>query len=203
MPAADGTEHHVPDEIQIDRASAYLVKVTDHLRARVTPQDAPLIAVLEHISRYVDVTRRDIAELRSSDGSSASFATAADQLEEVVAEAARATNEILSAAETIQGLDPAAPDREAALTDAVTRIMVACAFQDITGQRIAKVIRTLKEIEMKVVSLATACGGAAESCGLDREPTGASDDDALLNGPQLSGSAQTQDDIDKLFDATG
>lgn len=197
------TESTVPGDIPLDIAVAYLTRVTNRLKAGEGPQNAPLVAVLNHIGRYVEATRRDIAALRSADGSPASFATVADELAEVVAESARATNEILSAAEAIQALDGTAANRADAVTKATSRIMVACAFQDITGQRIAKVIRTLKAIETTITSLATACGDAAKGApdAAAPDPAVADADAGLLNGPQLGDKAQTQDDIDRLFDS--
>ena len=186
-------------EIRIDDAQSYLDRVIAGLRARSGPERDLLVAVLDHISRYIEVTKREIGTLRATDPGKNFFATAAEELQEVIAEAAKATNEIMSAAEAIERLDPATGGA-LAIEDAVTRIYVACAFQDITGQRIAKVIRALGEIETRVAALATACGGEVEHRSVDAAPEAARAEAGLLNGPQLAGQAQSQDDIDKLFE---
>ena len=110
-------------------------------------------------------------------------------------ETARAANRIMDAAETIEGVaGKVDPDSAAALTEAVTKIYEASSFQDITGQRITKVVRALQSMETKLQSLAGAFGRA------DFTPAAAAEGDAaLLNGPQLSQSASSQDDIDALF----
>src|SRR5439155_10067 len=78
------------------------------------------------------------------------------------------------------------------VTDAVTQVYESCNFQDITGQRITKVVRALKHIESKVDALVGAFGEdiakykaahpqAAEPAKQDIDPMS---DKALLNGPQ-------------------
>jgi chemotaxis protein CheZ len=86
----------------------------------------------------------------------------------------------------------------------VTRIYEACSFQDITGQRITKVVATLKAIESKV-------GHIIDVFQQDRDqrtagkapplpPEGPVDAAAsLLNGPQLPAAAMDQSDIDALL----
>ena len=74
----------------------------------------------------------------------------------------------MSAAEAIEAIGAKAdPETSAALLDAVTRIYEASAFQDITGQRITKVVRALQHIEGRIAALAAGlrrrnrCGTAA------------------------------------------
>ena len=49
----------------------------------------------------------------------------------------------------------------AKLQDATTRIYEACSFQDITGQRITKVVAALKAIEAKVAQIVATFGSRA------------------------------------------
>jgi chemotaxis protein CheZ len=139
-----------------------------------------LVAALEHIVEHIQRTRRELGALQHSG--------AADELEEIVSETARAANEIMAAAESVEavaaGTDPAVRE---ALQAAATRIYEASAFQDITGQRIAKVVRALQHIESRVDELTGAGSG----------PGG----DTLLNGPQLGRNAATQSEIDSLFES--
>ena len=127
------------------------------------------------------------------------MSSSADELEEIVTETARAANEIMGAAETVENiaLGTDAATREA-LTAAATRIYEASTFQDITGQRITKVVRALQHIESRVEALSTACGSV-----IGRADDARSGDAALLNGPQLSLNAATQSEIDSLFDSIG
>jgi chemotaxis regulatin CheY-phosphate phosphatase CheZ len=123
------------------------------------------------------------------------------ELEAVVTDSAQATQKILAAAEEI---DQLANNLAAALkgkleqgaaqdiSDLVVHIFEACNFQDLTGQRIAKVMTTLKFLEHPVT--------AADNESKSAPPR----DDAaqLLHGPRLDGDSGhiTQAEIDALFD---
>ena len=74
----------------------------------------------------------------------------------------------------------------------------SCSFQDITGQRITKVVTTLKVIEEKVAHIIGTFGPSTEAAGAGRRARVATDAD-LLNGPQLPAHAMDQSDIDKLL----
>ena len=185
--------------IALGDAQAYLERVIDALRQqpRSHAEERPLVATLDYIARYVQLTRREIASLRAREHDGSLMAGASDELGTVVNEAANATHEILTAAEAIDALVPQ-DGGGPAIREQVTRIYTACAFQDITGQRISRVVRTLEKIEARVAALAMACGGVASNdVPLDEPaPTG---DAALLHGPQSAGAAPSQDEIDKLF----
>ena len=85
------------------------------------------------------------------------------------------------------------------LQDATTRIYEACSFQDITGQRITKVVATLKSIDAKIEQIVSTFGSRSGDLG-DRPPRGGTGgDNDLLNGPQLPAHAMDQSDIDKLL----
>jgi len=183
--------------LQLEDAHDYLDRVIHELHALRSDKKHPLVGVLQYLSDHIRHTRSELGALRSR-GSSAIFATAADELEEIVAETAKAANEIMGAAEAIEALMPSVePNIASALQAAVTRIYEASAFQDITGQRITKIVRAVQDIESKIGTLVRACGDTAADAGEDA-PAG---DDALLNGPQLSRSANSQDDIDALFES--
>lgn len=167
-----------------------------------------VLGLFEHIQKI----RREIAGIHRPGGPEDRFLVMSDQLDAIVAATEEATNTIMEAAEEVDrataGLmdhvsDPEARARLEGLPDAVGRIFEACAFQDITGQRITKVVHTLKLIEERVHSLITIWGKeaiaqAAEEDG--REEPAEDPDQALLNGPALGGQGVTQADIDKLFD---
>ena len=108
---------------------------------------------------------------------------------------AAATDQILETCETLDRVAGALDGELAAsLQDATTRIYEACSFQDITGQRITKVVATLKTIESKVAHIVAVVGGAGAEASA---PVSA--DAALLNGPQLPANAMDQSDIDRLL----
>ena len=90
-----------------------------------------------------------------------------------------------------------------AITDAVTNIYEACNFQDITGQRITKVVTTLQHIETELDKLVRVFGAQIDSDSLEqkrkaRAAKTAADED-MLNGPSLPDQATKQDEIDALL----
>lgn len=187
---------HLPD------AHGFLDRVIGQLRVVQSPQKDTLVAVLQYLSDHIRVTRSEICALRSDTNNQQLFGSSADELEEIVTETARAANRIMDAAEAVEKVAAtldAAP--AAALTDAVTNIYEASSFQDITGQRITKVVRALQAMEAKLATLVGAFGPPESS---EAPVAAAPEGDArLLNGPQLDKNASRQTDIDALFESLG
>ena len=75
------------------------------------------------------------------------------------------------------------------------RIYEACSFQDITGQRIAKIVATLQVIEAKVAHIRAVASEPTRH----HEPEAEPQRPDLLNGPQLPEAAMGQADIDRLL----
>ena len=106
---------------------------------------------LLNLSEIIHRTRADLAALRMGDISSLHVPIATDELDAVVTATEQATNTILDAAEALsEQADTMAGEQAGPMMDSVTRILEACSFQDITGQRIGKVIATLHQIEGSV-----------------------------------------------------
>jgi chemotaxis protein CheZ len=183
--------------LQINNAQDYLDRLIRELHALDSQKRQPLVAVLEYVSQHIRLTREEIGALKSGGGNPLS--STADELEEIVTETARATNEIMGAAENVESIAAGTdPKIREALQAAATRIYEASTFQDITGQRITKVVRALQHIETRVEALTTACGSV-----IAQTNDVVADDAALLNGPQLNRNASTQSEIDSLFDSIG
>ncbi len=72
--------------------------------------------------------------------------------------------------------------------------------QDIAGQRVNKVVKSITYVEKRVNALVDMWGKdrlAEVEVPVDREKT---TDEQLVSGPQLEGDGLSQDDIDNLFD---
>ncbi len=158
------------------------------LAARVT--DADLLAEVQALAQTIAAVRAELQQLDTGPFIAGHVPAATDELDAVVAHTASATDSILEACEE---LERAGPGLDAALLQrATTRIYEACSFQDITGQRIGKVVGTLKAIETKVGRMLDVFGEAPQP----PQPHAAT---SLTSGPQLPGAAMAQDDIDKLL----
>lgn len=169
----------------------------------LTASEATLLAEVEQIGRTIAAAKQEIASLKVEDINRAFIPSATDELDAIVEATAQATNEILDCCETFE---TAAAElggaKGEALQAAVTRIYEACSFQDITGQRITKVVKALQHIEQKVDGLLAVFGDGiaqAEPAAKPDEETEGEADRKLLNGPQLPDDASTQDEIDKLL----
>lgn len=148
--------------------------------------------------------KRDLAALQAQEIGRTHLPTAGDELSAIVGATESATNAILDAVERIEKTARAMPgDATAAITQDVTAIYEACNFQDITGQRISKVVSVLKEVDTTVAELLATLNlpkvdlSQVSAAASKPKRTG---DEALLNGPQAPGGAPNQADIDALFD---
>jgi len=168
---------------------------------------------LEQINCAIAETKKEIAGLHQSGVSNENMTHVTDELDEVVAGTEHATEAILSAVEDI---DRNAGDLSASLKQSrnrdqvheiqerVVQIFEACNFQDVTGQRINKVVNTLKYVEARVSAMMEIWGGLEAFDGIKGQslvnPAG---DHELLHGPGNTDEDPTrasQDDIDALFD---
>jgi len=168
-------------------------------REAAPAEAAGLYEGLAKLATIIETARRDIAALRPDEIRQKHLPSATDELDAIVAATATATGDILDAAEKISAMADAVGSTK--LMDEVTRIFEACSFQDITGQRITKIVRTLKEIETKVGDLVQAFGSLDAVAGTvaTAEKTDPTGEAALLNGPQLPANARSQADIDAIF----
>src|SRR5579859_4063217 len=182
-------------ELVADVVRAVLMTMSGDLSA----QETSLLAEVEELGKTISSAKAEIAALRVDDITQAHIPFATDELDAIVDHTATATNAILSSCETLDEVAGSLSGEPAAkLQDATTRIYEACSFQDITGQRITKVVGTLKTIESKVAQIIAAFGtsGGAPVEDLTKETAGEA---ALLNGPQHPAVAMDQSDIDRLL----
>jgi len=157
----------------------------------------------------VERTRNEMTVLDADADRGERTAHASRELAAIVGGTERATQSILQAAEEI---DQAAHSLSATIKgehdqglaqdiqDRVIRIFEACNFQDLTGQRVAHVLATLKSVEERVARLLAIWHGIEKFTPvvLDEESAG---DGRFLNGPKLPDERghATQDDIDVMF----
>ncbi|KQP58221.1 chemotaxis protein [Methylobacterium sp. Leaf399] len=159
-----------------------------------------LIRELVDIADYITHVRNEIAALRANELTRDRLPMAHEELDSVVQATAGATNSIMTAAEEILSL-PDDGNYRASVEARMNDIFEACTFQDITGQRIRKVVDALRQLETRLSRFATAVK-ARDEAGIDpaEMERRMRDELLILNGPQLKGPATPQDAIDALFD---
>ena len=165
------------------------------MRGDLSAPEAGLLAEIEDLSRTIAAAKAELAELRVEDINDRHIPSATDELDAIVTHTASATDTILEACETLDRVAGEIGEASALkLQEATTRIYEACGFQDITGQRITKVVATLKTIEARIAGIMATFSGRPQ-CDLPVAPAEAE----LLNGPRLPALAMDQTDIDKLL----
>lgn len=155
---------------------------------------------LKDLRNLIEQTRRDISETRMNEIAGKHIPSATDELDAVVAATEVATGAIMDGCDALAGLSGDLPaESQTKVMDEVTKILEACSFQDITGQRITKVVRSLKTIDDKVSSLLKILEEKIPGLPAKEEEDSREGDARLLNGPQMPDKAISQDDIDKLL----
>ncbi len=179
-------------------------KVLTTMSGDLTAAETTLLGEVSALGRTIAAAKQEIAALRVDDIMDRDIPFATDELDAIVEHTAVATNAILESCELLDEVTATVTGEAAArLQDAVTKIYEACSFQDITGQRITKVVTTLKVIEAKVAQIMTTFGVPTEPNEPRQAVVDADGHAALLNGPQLPSNAMDQSDIDKLLASFG
>jgi len=183
-------------------------------------EDSLIRQELTDIADYIRALRREIGALQANDLRHKRIPAAGQELAAIVKATEEASNTIMECAEAAMAAAANASDLaayKAFVAERMTAVFEACAFQDLTGQRLAKVLDTLNHIEARISRFADAT--KAKDAGGH-----ASDEEAaiaerklrlLIHGPQhaetaagqhevdaiIEGEAKTstQDDIDRLF----
>jgi chemotaxis protein CheZ len=100
------------------------------------------------------------------------------------------------------GANSSDPDAFKALVDEkMLLIFEACSFQDITGQRVAKVIETLEHIEARVSRFAAAIHAKDLDTYVNEKERERAErrERLMLNGPASNGQGMAQSDVDRLL----
>ena len=151
-----------------------------------------LLAELRVLADFIEEARREVAAVGVDEIVKLDVPAATDELDAVTMHTAEATGLILDECERLECIVAATPWR-AEVNERTARIYEACSFQDITGQRVAKVVSTLKTIDAKIAEILRVFGRSPPLSVRRIEP------EMLLNGPQLQGFAMDQGAIDALL----
>lgn len=193
--------------VAVDDVRRLIREHRDHAEVDPKAHIKVLRRELQDLSSHISETRREIAALKPDDPSADRIMRATEELDAILQSTEHATTEILNGSERIQSvadrLRKTHPDLAQILDNEVTEIMTACSFQDITGQRMTKVVNTLRYIERRVHAMIQIWGleGLDETemaAALAQEPKDTRPDAHLMNGPPLKG-AINQDAVDMLL----
>lgn len=176
--------------------------VLDAMAGRLSATEANLLREVAGLGRIIDQAKVGIAEVSVDAIRGTHIPSATGELDAIVQHTGEATESILGACEALDNLGATlSRDHATVLQGATTAIYEACSFQDITGQRITKVVKALQDIEARVKNLSITYALSVLPEGhvpalQDHVPTGQA---AFLNGPAPPAAALDQSDIDKLM----
>lgn len=159
--------------------------------------------------KYVQRVREEIAAMALPTDEDNQFGTMGEQLDIIITATEDATNTIMEVVEKndviVDGLMKkfeGDAETTAMLNDIVNNnmeVIQACSFQDLTGQRVSRVIKSISYVETRVLNL-TDIWGKEELEKVELEAVEKTEDEKLLHGPQDPGRGISQDEIDSLFD---
>ncbi|MGA0395144.1 MAG: hypothetical protein ACO3MW_13915 [Rhodospirillales bacterium] len=176
-----------------------------------TNKEDVLKAEISGLLRYMQRIRTEIAAMNRGRDEDHNFETMGKQLDAIVEATEKATDTIMNAmeqneesvAKIKEGLDD--PEKIALLDKIIDNgnvVFEACSFQDITGQRVTKIVKSITFVEERVNALLDIWGrDALDDVEVETDEEVKREQELLLRGPQLDGQETiSQDEIDKLFD---
>lgn len=173
------------------------------------------------LSFSIQSTKKEIATLyRAQSGHQNRFTVVTDELDTIVKDTESATSAIMDIAENIDDaatniISTAESSYVAGVAEEISqnvvRMFESCNFQDLTGQRITKVINTMKMIDDRIQNIINIWGDDEFSTytDLEADPTGLDNLQSVLAAPTEENEKVTQieaddimsqDDLDALFD---
>ena len=188
------------DQISIDEVGEVVSSILDTLQGDMSAFDLHVYRELDSLAEYIKSTKAEIAAVRTEDIRDKHLPVASDELDAIVRHTEEATGTILDAAEIIDAEASGLESR--VINEQVMLIFEACGFQDLTGQRISKIVTALKHIEEQIEKITSIFGDqlqhmAAQDC--VEETDNRTADEKLLHGPELPKNANDQADIDALL----
>ncbi len=173
-----------------------------------------IMSEIQAMNVHIATTKQEVAALKPIDDANTTITTATDELNQVVISTEEAADAILNNAEVINSIvgklrgkiteedpDGLLPDIDQ-LEFISMELFLACSFQDVTGQRISKVVNSLAYIEerlMKMIDIWEIEHGTADLQKIALPKDDARESKELLHGPQ-NDQGMGQDAIDAMFD---
>jgi chemotaxis protein CheZ len=189
-----GTEVSLADVVALAEITAR------SLQGVFETMDSVVHRELREIADYIGAMKAEIAGLHFNELKHTRIPAAGQELDAIVKGTEAASNTIMECAEAVLAADARDPAFKAMVDEKMLIVFEACSFQDITGQRVAKVIETLEHIEARVARFSDALR-TRDTAGFVSEAERASaerKERLLLNGPALDGNDR-QSEVDRLL----
>lgn len=154
---------------------------------------------LVDMANAISRTKSEIASIKPAEDREGKIGVASNELDAIVETTEKATSEILATVERIQevawtlreqGTDPAVCD---VLDRQTTEAYTACSFQDLTGQRIRRIVNVMRFLEARIDAMIDILRIS------ERDAPEAESEDPLRSGPAGPGAGLAQSEIDELI----
>ncbi|VAX03863.1 hypothetical protein MNBD_ALPHA03-89 [hydrothermal vent metagenome] len=192
------------DKVDVSDVTSIVGEVMGSLEGDFDLKEVHFQDELRELLGFIERAKADLSEIQPKHLSENEIPEASNQLGQVVDATEEAATKIMDSAEEISEL---AMTLEGEVADKLmiisTNIFEASSFQDITGQRMSKVVTTLNFLEEKLSQLAVAIGDTDSHLSHEENDNSENleNDKNLLQGPQCKVTANDQDSIDALFDS--
>jgi chemotaxis protein CheZ len=162
--------------------------------------DSAVHRELREIADYIKAMKAEIAGLHFNELKHTRLPAAGQELDAIVKATEAASNTIMECAEAVLAADAGDASFKAMVDEKMLIVFEACSFQDITGQRVAKVVETLKHIEARVARFTDALRTRDTGRFVSEEERLSAErkERLLLNGPQRD-AGDRQREIDRLL----
>ncbi|MEM8811488.1 MAG: protein phosphatase CheZ [Pseudomonadota bacterium] len=201
-------ERRAETGVSLDNVMDFAALSAESLRDSVGRIDPVAFSALTEIGDEISAMKAEISRLQFQDVKHQKIPEAGRELDAIVEATETATHTIMEAAEAIMEADSSDRDKyEGVVTDRVMEIFEACSFQDITGQRIAKVVRTIETIDARVSEFVERLQLIKDGSDCTPDVAGAEETEderrrreLILHGPQLDGEGVDQNTVDALLE---
>ncbi|MGJ8529530.1 protein phosphatase CheZ [Maritalea sp.] len=187
--------------IPLREVIAMAEKVTSALKPLVRSLDKSMYRELKDMLDSIEELRGDLSKVGADDIFSRRIPEMGRELSAIVSATEVATNTIMNIAEKVVEADKSDPAAYAkSVEQHMMAIFEACTFQDLTGQRVTRVIQTVEVIEQRIELLCH----MIESNQITTVASTVSDSEKrnqsrLVRGPANEGEGINQDTVDAMF----
>lgn len=213
----ESLESQTEGSVPVEQVQDLVKAVKDLFEGRFEGEDVKLYGELGDLAKYINEARKELREFQPHMLTDQEIPDASDQLDAIVQQTEKATGSIMDSCEQLESMNQRVVDKlishdppldedvlagvDDALTESqshITNIFESCNFQDLTGQRIMKIVKTLREVERQVLRMVVVFG--LQNKTVEEDVRKKLEDEAeVLEGPQLPGNSLEQDDIDDIL----
>lgn len=213
----ENIESQTEGSVPIEEVKSLINAVKSLFEGDFEGEDVKLYGELGELARFINEARKELRDFQPHLLAEHEIPEASDQLDAIIQQTEKATGSIMDSCEQLETLNQRVVEKlishtpaldedvlaavDDSLTESqnhITNIFESCNFQDLTGQRIMRIVKTLREVERQVLRMVVVFGLQNKSVDGD-ERKKLEDEAELLQGPQLPGNSLEQDDIDDIL----